>query len=456
MIHVLLACGWMAADAPAPALVEEQTPQTPLKNILLISMDTTRADHFASLGYPRVTAPNLEALAARSILFEQAFAPSPVTLPSHISILTGTGPTEHGVLTNVLRGGERFIPSKKLTSFAVYAKNVGYDTAGFISGAPIRARMGTGSGFSHWNEMPEGEKERRAEGTVDAFFEWWEEREQAPFFAFIHFYDPHTPYKAPSDYPVHYRDVSDLTEWAKERKVAARSRLRHGAGAMVNSRKTINEYDREIHYMDSQIKRILDGLKATGDMEKTVIIVTADHGEGLGQHGAAGHGGLVWNEQLHVPLFIFSPDHEPRRVSERIWTPDIFPTVLGLVELPKEDSWLSQVSGGDALAGEGATIFAECVEGRRAMVGERWKYHRWKDGSELLFDLEADPHELVDLAGSEPDVLATMRAAFDKREASQQARAEKFGSGAREMMPAEEVLLLRDLGYLDDEHIPER
>lgn len=459
MVHMLLACGWFGGDdAPAPPdPVEEQpSPLTPEKNILLISMDTTRADHFAALGYPRVTAPHLEALAERSIVFEQAFAPSPVTLPSHVSILTGTGPTEHGVLTNVLRGGERFIPSKKLTSFAVYAEDVGYDTAGFISGAPIRARMGTGSGFMHWNEMLEGEKERRAEGTVDAFLEWWRGRESAPFFAFVHFYDPHTPYKAPADYPALYSDVSDLTDWAKERKVAARSRLRHGSGALVSSRKSINEYDREIHYMDSQIKRIFDALSQSGDFEETIIVVTADHGEGLGQHGAAGHGGLVWNEQLHVPLFIYSAEHEARRVKQRMWTPDIFPTVLGLVELPREDIWLAQVSGGDVLKGRGAAVFAECVEGRRALFREEWKYHRWKDGPELLFNLDADPHELADLSDSEPEMLASMRVAFDERVAIQQARAELFDSGAREMLPEEEVQLLRELGYLDDEHNPAR
>jgi arylsulfatase A-like enzyme len=459
IIQVLGGCAWMAADNPAPtpvAVEEPAPPPTQRKNILLITMDTTRADHFATLGYPRVTAPNLEALAARSLVFEQAYAPSPVTLPSHVSILTGTAPTEHGVLTNVLRGGERFIPSEKLTSFAVYAQEVGYNTAGFISGAPVRARMGTGSGFAHWNEMAEREKERRAEGTVDAFLAWWKDREAGPFFAFVHFYDPHTPYRAPSDYRVRFSDVSDLKAWARERNVAARSRLGRGSGALISSRKAINEYDREIHYMDSQIKRIFDALSETGAFEQTIIVVTADHGEGLGQHEAAGHGGLVWNEQLHVPLFIYSAEQAPRRIKERIWTPDIFPTVLGMIDLPREESWLAQVSGGDALAGKGATVFAECVEGRRALIQEQWKYHRWKDGEELLFDLEADPHELKDQAGAELEVLAAMRAAFDEREASQKARAEQFGSGQREMLPEEELQLLRELGYLDDAHIPER
>jgi arylsulfatase A-like enzyme len=455
----MLACSWFGAVEPplSPELVQPGVDAPKLdRNILLITLDTTRADHFAHMGYPRVTAPNLDALAARSIVFEKAYAPSPVTLPSHVSILTGTGPTEHGVLTNVLRGGERFIPSKKLTSFAVYARDIGYDTAGFISGAPIRARMGTGAGFSYWDEMPDRQKARPAEDTVDAFIGWWEQRQESPFFVFIHFFDPHTPYNAPDDYAQRFGDAAEMTAWAQERQVAPRARGMHGTSKLINIRKSINEYDREIHYMDSQIKRVFDTLRASRVLKKTVIIVTADHGEGLGQHQAAGHGGLVWNEQLHVPLFIYSPDHEPRRVTERVWTPDIFPTVLGLVDLPDEEVWLRQVSGGDVLAGKGATIYAECVEGRRALVGERWKYHRWKGGEELLFDLHADPHELNDLAESEPEALAKMRADFDQLERRQQERALKFESGAKEMMPQEEVELLRALGYLDDEHIPER
>ena len=232
--------------------------------------------------------------------------------------------------------------------------------------------------------------------------------------------------------------------------------MRHGTSTLVNSRQSINGYDAELHYMDSQIKRIFDMLKEAGEWENTIIVVTADHGEGLGQHNAIGHGGLIWEEQLRVPLIFYSPFHEARRVPEPAWTPDIFPTVLGMVELPDEASWLAQVSGGDLLSGKGAVPFAECIEGRRTLVGERWKYQTWSDGTEWLHDLKTDPHELDDVAASAPEQLEKVRARYQKRQAALEKRANELDSGAKEMMPEEEVELLRQLGYLDDEHLPER
>jgi arylsulfatase A-like enzyme len=225
---------------------------------------------------------------------------------------------------------------------------------------------------------------------------------------------------------------------------------------LVGTRHAINGYDAELHYMDSQIERIFSLLEESGEAKNTIIVVTADHGEGLGQHDAIGHGGLVWQEQLHVPLIIFSPNHEPRRIAAPAWTPDIFPTVLGMVELPDEASWLKQVSGGDMLAGKGASPFAECMEGRRTLIEQDWKYQTWEEGNELLFNLQDDPYELDDLASSQTDQLMSMRAKYQERQDYLVQRSIALDSGAKEMMPEEEVELLRQLGYLDDEHLPER
>jgi hypothetical protein len=129
---------------------------------------------------------------------------------------------------------------------------------------------------------------------------------------------------------------------------------------------------------------------------------------------------------------------------------------LGMIELPNETSWLKQVSGGDMLAGKGAVPFAECIEGRRTLIDQNWKYHTWEDGSELLFNLQDDPHELDDLASTETDQMLTMRAHYQRRQDSLVERSIVLDSGAKELMPEEEVELLRQLGYLDDEHLPEQ
>lgn len=429
----------------------ESSPTQQLPNILLITLDTTRADHLGTYGYFWDTSPAIDALAAESIVFEDCYAPNPTTLPSHTSIFTATTPPEHGVLMNVGFGGERFIPSKKLITFTQYAKSIGFQTAGFVSAAPLRAGMGLEIDFDVWTEMKHETRERKAEKTVHDWLTWFLTREKKPFFSWIHLYDAHNPFRPPEDYQSLFQRDRDLLDWSAERQIPKRS-YRVADGPAIPSISSEEQYAGEIRYMDDQLARVFQALRDSGEWDRTVIIITADHGEGLGQHHAPGHGGLLWREQLHVPLIIRSPYHEARRISDVAWSVNIFPTVLDLVTLPHANRFLKQATEGSELKPNSrGVILAEVGEGHRAVSTNRWKYILWNDETHSLFDRKTDPFELVDVANTAGDRADKFYVSLLRRVSALQKRGKTLGGGETEKMAADQVELLRALGYVDED-----
>ena len=197
-------------------------------NIVLITLDTTRADHLGAYGYFRDTSPRIDAFAEQSIVFEHAIAPMATTLPTHVSILTATHPLEHGVLANVMHGGRRFVPAAGLRSFATVCREQGYRTAAFVSAAPLKRDSGIQLGFEVFDEPDESEAERSGGQTSDAALRWLAGLEAGPFLLWVHYYDAHWPFAAPAPFGGRYR--TDPSPGALHRRAPHRRGLLAGGG----------------------------------------------------------------------------------------------------------------------------------------------------------------------------------------------------------------------------------
>jgi len=274
-------------------------------NVILFTLDTTRADHLACYGYPDVRTPHLDSLARRGVLFEQAATTSPLTLPAHCSILTGMYPTYHGVRIN----GNTALNDQQTTIAEVFSSQ-GYQCGAFIAAFVLDGRWGLKQGFQHYDDQFDLKKykhldlgaiQRPGNEVVDSALNWLEEQKSAPFFAWIHLYDPHTPYEPPEPY---------LSEYGPR-----------GLAGL---------YDGEIAFMDEQIGRCVEWLNNNGLDKKTILVLVGDHGEGLGSHGEGTHGYYIYDYAVHVPLIIVTPfkDLQGIRVPSQVTVVDVFPTLL--------------------------------------------------------------------------------------------------------------------------------
>lgn len=285
-------------------------------NLLLVTLDTTRADRIGCYGYSQADTPTLDGLAQRGVRFAHAFTPVPVTLPSHCTIFTGLQPNHHGV-----RNNGRYRLATEYTTLAEILQGGGYDTAAFVASFPLDARFGLEQGFEVYDfeVAPEGRSgpntlanERHAGHVTTSALTWLSAREPdaAPFFAWVHYFDPHAPYAPPSSFRNAHPPGDDSVSAA---------------------------YDSEIAFVDSQLRRLLDQLDRQGLRRRTLVVIVSDHGEGLGQHGEDEHGGFLYDETTRVAWLISNPDlfHKPRVVGDRIvGTVDMLPTICDVLGLP--------------------------------------------------------------------------------------------------------------------------
>jgi arylsulfatase A-like enzyme len=425
--------------------------------VLFITIDTLRADHLGCYGYFRETSPRIDALAEESLVFERCAVPMATTLPSHVSMLTGAWPLEHGVLANVAHGGRSFRPSPGLVSAAEVLEGCGYRTAAFTSAKPLRLDSGVDSGFQLFDESEE--RERRGDVTVDLALAWLEravqEGEAQPFFLWVHLFDPHDPFQAPPAYDEKFRADARLEGFLSERQIQIDSES-HGR-QLIDTRRAHDGYDGEVLFTDAQVGRLLDALERYAIDQDTIVILLGDHGEGLGQHGMPGHG-FVWNEQLQSPLMMRVPGVPPRRIELGVSSIDVFPTLLGQVHLPCAEDFLLQSSGVDVLSPEfaGRPVFSQSTD-RLAHFGqapayalsrEEWKYVLTGAGPGMLFDLDEDPHELRDVAAQHPEVAERLEHELLALLASQARRARTLGQGEEVQLDPATLKALEDLGYL--------
>jgi arylsulfatase A-like enzyme len=277
-------------------------------NIIFITIDTLRADHLSCYGYKSKTSPNIDLLAKKSFLCTNVMAQVPLTLPSHATIFTGRSPISHGIKNNA-----NFILDESEMTLAEVLKNKGYKTAAVIGGFPLISYFGLDQGFDHYDDqlntrqyqVETAELERNARDVTDAALTWLKQNKQHLVFMWIHYYDPHLPYDPPKNYKNNFE----------------------------------NRYDSEINFVDNQIGRLLSHLKDSKLFHETMLVITSDHGEGLGDHFEKDHGIFLYNSTLEIPL-ILKPASiivKPREVDIQIATQDIMPTILDILGFSPPD-----------------------------------------------------------------------------------------------------------------------
>jgi arylsulfatase A-like enzyme/Flp pilus assembly protein TadD len=279
-------------------------------NVLLFTLDTTRADHIGCYGYPQVQTPNIDALAADGILFQNAAAQCPLTLPSHSSMFTGSYPFFHGVRDN---GG--FYLEQESVTLAEVLHQGGWSTSAFVGAFVLDSRWGIDQGFEYYYDNFDFAKykkisldsvQREGGEVIKAFFEWFDKNTAERFFSWIHLYDPHTPYEPPEPYKTQYGG------------------------------REYGLYDGEIAYADSLVGRVLQSLREKNLLEKTVVIIVGDHGESLGEHHESSHGFFIYDATVAVPLIVRIPSAELRgkTVASQVRTIDLLPTICDVLGLP--------------------------------------------------------------------------------------------------------------------------
>lgn len=451
---VALGCGRDRAPAPP----------TTLPNVLFVTLDTTRADHLSAYGYARDTSPNLARIAAEGVRFDRAYSSASSTLPSHVSLFTGREPTGHGVVKN----GLRLAPG--IETFAERLRARGAQTAAIVSSFVLDRRFGLDRGFDHyeddftadqasfktesWNgfEIGGGAFDRRANFTTDRAIRWLDEQRDParPFLLFVHYFDPHDPYDPPPPW---------------NQRFAAAGGAPESLANALQRREFVDAYDGEIAFTDAEFGRLLAHLEARGLAENTLVVVTADHGEGLTQHGAMGHAVNVYEEAVHVPLLLRWPGVLPagRKLAAPVAAIDVLPTLLAMLGVAHEDALGGRDLGAALHGGElaaDADVFthrrpydkSQIVDGTR-VFGELFALRRgnWKwiqgtqDGTRQLFDLARDPSESTNLANREPARADEMsRAVATHRDEQQQIAP----PAATEVAPDDQQRL-RALGYVD-------
>ena len=279
------------------------------RNLLVVTLDTLRADHVGSYGYAAARTPRLDALAARGLRFARAATVVPLTLPAHSSLFTGTFPGRHGVRDN---GG--YYLAEEQETLAEILRPRGYRAGGFISAFVLDSRWGIDQGFERYFDdfdLSRFEKQagmdaiqRPGNETVDEALRWLGAERERPFFLWVHLYDAHTPYAAPREY------------------------------AALFPRTLAGAYDAEIAFADAQLGRLIDALDADGRLGRTVVAVLGDHGEMLGEHGEQTHGFFVYDAAVRIPLVVAAPGVAPRVVKDQVRIVDVMPTLLELVGIP--------------------------------------------------------------------------------------------------------------------------
>jgi len=382
-------------DATGPARARSAFPVCPDCNLVLISLDTLRADHVGTYGYDRPTTPAIDRLAQRSVVFERAISQSSWTRPAHMSIMTGLYPSEHGVLP--LSGRHRLADG--VPTLASVLRDNGYRTVAFTGGLNVAAVFGFDQGFDLYRANGRHVRDNLEE------VRWWLDRNEATkFFLFLHGYEPHGPYIGdPMD-----RAAFDLDARPPQKSFP---RICKRGGPRKAMRAFVDEYDAAIRRGDRYVGKFLAELEARGLMEKTVIVFTSDHGEEFLDHGGCFHLKALHRELLHVPLMITAPGAEPRRVKDLVPASiSIAPTLLELAGI--RDHGLGAASLTPALRGADVGVDAVVSETirppidkrprarLRALTTPRSKLVVEEPGPATFYDLIDDPLEQEPIADS--------------------------------------------------------
>ena len=440
---VCLAVGWLVLQATP---IEASQP-----NVLLISVDTLRADRMSCYGYSRNTSPNLDRLLAEGIRFTRARTVEPLTAPALASMLTSLAPHEHGSTRNGLRVRD------DLPSLPRILRRQGYRTAAFVGSWTLRNKLwGMDPHFDLFEDVLTKarwyglvKREANAEDINERALEWLTElrRDESgrPFFAWVHYVEPHAPYKTQRDF------MGQLGPAPEGERYSAESR-----------------YDSEIAYVDHFAMKLVDEVRALYSSESTIVLFVADHGESLGEHGYWGHGRNLYEPTLHIPMGIVWPGKiEPKTIDSPALIIDLAPTVLGLLSLEVPDffqgyDWTGVLTSGETPPAGRVTTFQahkgsvspkeQQVELRQRgllqvarIVDERKEIVRVGNSKRWEFDLAVDPAEENNLDSPQSEISTALEAWLEAVRAGLQVSDELPPPSFTD----EDVEALKALGYLE-------
>lgn len=397
-------------------------------NVVLITIDTLRADRLGCYGGMFAETPNIDRLAGRGVLFANAFASMPLTLPSHTSILTGLYPKSHGVLSHA------YTLEEDKTTLAEYLKVQGYRTGAFVSSHVLDSRYGIGQGFdSFWRRYNYNSEEAnriRANSGFDILTEavglYLATESEKPTFAWVHWFHPHKPYEPPKDQRIKY-DYRANTNLQADKLTLEQLWKGYIDLSDEDIQSLRGLYDGEVAYTDLQVGILLDQLEQSGMADRTIVILTADHGEMLYERDRYfGHDIMLYDPSITVPLIIAAPGIADggRIVQSTVRSIDIVPTLLAMLGIASEETLdgrsLTTVFEGEEL--EDIPVLVELFGPKPNWKTEprhSVRYNGWKiieeDGSDFrqLYWLADDPYELTNRAESDPEKYAEMKKLLD-------------------------------------------
>ncbi len=418
---VLVGCGrteWMGS------LGRGDAPPAGAPNVLVVSIDTLRADHLPAYGYGRDTAPTLTAIAAEGALMERTWSQAPQTDGTHASLFTGRFASSHGKFSHLHKLGNDEV------TFAEYFRESGYRTWAVATSLKFLTKSGFDQGFEDWDLFAEGPVVARGDEAMSRALTQMQAEGDTPWLGFVHLFDVHAPYTPP---PPHRQLFLDGPPAVKP-KNTIRWLRKHRRDPVLPAEKVralVNLYDGGIHHADSRIAQLWDAVKAHD--RETILVITSDHGEAFHEHQYLGHSEVLWEEVMRIPWMVWAPQRVTagQRIDTVAQSADLFPTIVDLAQLPAAPD-RDGASFAPALRGDGPAppddrvvalqendtwgIVRQLPGGVYKLttrVGEK-KRERIAAGeatrivAPTLYNLTDDPKERLDIAAHEPEIVALL------------------------------------------------
>ena len=461
---LLTCCGLRSAEAPA-------SPEKP--SVVLIVVDTLRADALTEPRNGQMLMPKLVRLASESIWYTRATSQSSWTKPAMVSVLTSLYPEVHNVQYGVhtkltsADGGEVDVLPESLPAMATWFRKAGYNTAAVQANANLKGEFGFSQGFDSYTFTPYPEFRGRdvTDRAIDAAL-----KADSPCFLYVHYMDPHHPYDPPEPYRREFSAEDTVSEedlrllgmyedyyLDKVLSDVGIQSERKLAGLSPHGRQHVRSlYDGEVRYTDDEVARLIHAVREHDP--RTIIIVTADHGEEFWEHGSVGHGKTVYEELIHVPLVLSVPGLPAARVDQPVETIDVLPTLAALAGLDAGAGWQGR-NLRDYLGGESSTtrpVYSSTRTALREANVHLQSVTVWPNklivdnarGTQRLYDLSKDAQEEEDASKNSPDIVRTLRAHIDHQ--NMQAGEHPLSGAAQERMSldSETIEQMQAIGYI--------